>query len=150
MKLPNPVDFAIPFFVLLVLAEMVVAWAKDRRRYCPRDTLTSLALGLGSTVAGLLTGGAVYALAMWVWQFRLFEIGWQWYWFVAAFVIDDLAYYVFHRTAHRVRWFWATHAVHHSANELHARACHAGGVKLAAVGERSVAEDHVFPGVSEA
>src|ERR1700712_2038789 len=109
--LPNPVDYAVPGFVLLVLAEMLVAWAKDRSRYCPRDTLTSLALGLGSTVAGLLTATAVYALAMWVYQFRLFTIGWQWYWFVIVFVIDDLRYYVFHRTAHRVRWFWASHVI---------------------------------------
>ena len=48
MKLPDPVTLAIPGFVLLVLAEMLVAWARDRSRYCPRDTLTSLLLGLGS------------------------------------------------------------------------------------------------------
>lgn len=29
--------------------------------------------------------------------------------------LDDLAYYWFHRTAHRVRWFWASHVVHHSS-----------------------------------
>ena len=113
--LPDPVDLAIPGFVLLVLAEMLYAWAKDRRRYCPRDTLTSLALGLGSTVASLVFGGAVFALAAWVWQFRLFDISWAWYWFVLAFVIDDLFYYAFHRAAHRVRWFWASHVIHHSS-----------------------------------
>ena len=53
-ELPNPVDYAVPAFVVLVLAEMLVARARDRRHlYCPRDTLTSLALGLGSTVAGM-------------------------------------------------------------------------------------------------
>jgi sterol desaturase/sphingolipid hydroxylase (fatty acid hydroxylase superfamily) len=114
-RLPNPVDFAIPAFVLLVLAEMVVAGAKDRTRYCPRDTLTSLALGLGSTVAGLITGGAVLALGVWLYQFRLFDIGYAWYWFAVCFVIDDLAYYAFHRSAHRVRWFWASHVIHHSS-----------------------------------
>jgi sterol desaturase/sphingolipid hydroxylase (fatty acid hydroxylase superfamily) len=115
MTLPDPVKYAIPAFVALVLAEMLVAWAKDRRRYCPRDTLTSLALGTGSTVAGVLSATAVFALAMWVWQFRIFDIGYQWYWFVIAFVVDDLAYYVFHRSAHRVRWFWASHVIHHSS-----------------------------------
>ena len=114
-KLPNPVDYAIPAFVLLVLAEMLVARARDRSRYCPRDTLTSLALGLGSTVAGVLSGGAVYALAVGVSGFRLFDIGWGWYWWVVCFVLDDLAYYFFHRSAHRVRWFWASHVVHHSS-----------------------------------
>ncbi len=115
VKLPNPVDFAVPAFVLLVLAEMIYAWAKDRRRYEPKDTLTSLALGTGSTVAGALSLSLVTGMAYWVAQFRLFEIGYQWYWFVLCFVIDDFAYYLFHRSAHRVRWFWASHVIHHSS-----------------------------------
>lgn len=114
-NLPDPVDLAIPAFVALVLAEMIAARFRDRRRYCPKDTLTSLGLGLGSTVAGVLSGGLVFALAVWVHQFALFEISWAWYWFVIAFVLDDLAYYVFHRSAHRVRWFWASHVIHHSS-----------------------------------
>ena len=113
--LPNPVDYAVPGFVALVLAEMLWAWAKGRDRYHPHDTLTSLALGLGSTVAGVLTGGAVFALATWLHRFRLFDIGYAWYWFALCFVLDDLAYYWFHRSAHRVRWFWASHVVHHSS-----------------------------------
>jgi sterol desaturase/sphingolipid hydroxylase (fatty acid hydroxylase superfamily) len=113
--LPNPIDYAVPGFVLLVLAEMVVARIKARDRYCPRDTLTSLALGLGSTVAAALSAGAVFALATWVSGFSLFDIGYAWYWFVVCFVLDDLAYYFFHRSAHRVRWFWASHVIHHSS-----------------------------------
>ncbi len=113
--LPNPVDLAIPAFVLLIVAEMLVARVRNRSRYCPRDTLTSLMLGFGSTIAGVLSGGLVLALAMWVHQFRLFDIGWHWGWFVLAFVLDDLAYYGFHRAAHRVRWFWASHVIHHSS-----------------------------------
>ncbi len=115
MTLPNPVDYAIPGFVVLVLAEMLVARLRGRDRYEPRDTLTSLMLGLGSTIAGVLSAGAVLALATWLWRFRLFEIGYRWYWFVLCFVLDDLAYYVFHRSAHRVRWFWASHVIHHSS-----------------------------------
>ena len=41
MNLPDPVDLAVPAFILLVFVEMVVARLRDRRRYCPRDTLTS-------------------------------------------------------------------------------------------------------------
>ncbi len=115
MDLPDPVSLAVPGFVLLLLVEMVVARIRDRSLYEPRDTLTSLALGLGSTVAGVLSAGAVFALATWLWQFRAFDIPYAWYWFVVAFVIDDLAYYLFHRSAHRVRWFWASHVIHHSS-----------------------------------
>jgi len=34
------------------------------------------------------------------------------------FVGQEFCYYWHHRAAHRVRWFWATHCVHHSPNEL--------------------------------
>jgi sterol desaturase/sphingolipid hydroxylase (fatty acid hydroxylase superfamily) len=115
MALPDPVDLAIPGFVALILAEMLVARARNRRMYCPKDTMTSLGLGFGSTVAGLLAGGFIYALAEWVHGFRLFEIGWAWWAFALCFVLDDLAYYLFHRSAHRVRWFWASHVIHHSS-----------------------------------
>jgi sterol desaturase/sphingolipid hydroxylase (fatty acid hydroxylase superfamily) len=38
--------------------------------------------------------------------------------FGLLFVGQEFLYYVYHRAAHRVRWFWATHSVHHSPNEL--------------------------------
>jgi sterol desaturase/sphingolipid hydroxylase (fatty acid hydroxylase superfamily) len=116
-KLPDVVSYAVPAFVLLVLAEMLVAWARDKRRYEPKDTLTSLALGTGSTVAGAITAGAIYGLATWLYQYRIVTLPntWAWYWFVVCFVIDDFAYYLFHRSAHRVRWFWASHVIHHSS-----------------------------------
>jgi sterol desaturase/sphingolipid hydroxylase (fatty acid hydroxylase superfamily) len=111
----SPVDYAVPGFVLLVLIEMLWARARNREAYEPRDTLISLAMGLGSTVSGLLTAGAVAALYLWLWQFRLLEIGWAWWAWILCFVLDDLAYYAFHRAAHRVRWFWASHVNHHSS-----------------------------------
>ena len=111
----DPVPFAIPGFVLLILAEMV--WAKQRapQTYEPRDTLTSLLLGLGSTASGVLTGGLIYAAALWLYQYRPITIGWVWWAWAACFVLDDLAYYWAHRLGHRVRWFWASHINHHSS-----------------------------------
>ncbi|MBA3896737.1 MAG: sterol desaturase family protein, partial [Sphingomonadaceae bacterium] len=84
-------------------------------RYCPRDTLTSLLFGLGSTVAGALAAGMIFAVATFTYRYRLFTIPYAWWAWIACFVLDDLAYYVFHRTAHRMRWFWASHVNHHSS-----------------------------------
>ena len=114
-ELPDPVQYAVPAFVLLVLIEMVIARAVDPSRYEPKDTLTSLLLGTGSTVAGALTGAFVFGLAVWVSQFRIVEIGYVWWAWPLCFVLDDFAYYLFHRAAHRVRWFWASHVIHHSS-----------------------------------
>ena len=114
-ELPDPVDYAVPGFVLLVLVEMLIARVRDKRRYCPKDTFTSLMLGFGSTIAGLLAGGMIFAMALWVWGYRLLDIPYAWWAWVLCFLLDDLAYYVFHRSAHRVRWFWASHVIHHSS-----------------------------------
>ena len=113
--LPNPVTYATPVFVVLVLAEIV--WARFRRPTCynPRDTLVSLTMGTGSTVAGALAAAGVAAAGVWVWRYRLADIPYAWWAWIACFVLDDLLYYAFHRAAHRVRWFWASHVVHHSS-----------------------------------
>jgi sterol desaturase/sphingolipid hydroxylase (fatty acid hydroxylase superfamily) len=111
----DPVDYAIPAFVVLVILEMLWARRRARHAYEPRDTLTSLAMGLGSTIAGAVTGGLVLALAVNLYDLRLTTIGWAWWAWVACFVLDDLAYYCAHRTGHRVRWFWASHVNHHSS-----------------------------------
>ncbi|WP_435418972.1 sterol desaturase family protein [Parerythrobacter aurantius] len=111
----SPTEYAVPGFVALVLIEMLWAWKKRPDAYEPKDTLVSLAFGLGSTVAGALLGG----LALWVfiaaYEIRLFDIGWEWWAWALCFVLDDLAYYWVHRAGHRIRWFWASHVNHHSS-----------------------------------
>ena len=37
---------------------------------------------------------------------------------VGLYLLVEFAYYWHHRLTHRVRWFWASHSVHHSSNEL--------------------------------
>ncbi len=115
MTLPNPVDYAVPAFVVLVLIEMFVVRRANRDRYEPRDTLTSLSMGLGSTVAGALTAGAIVLMTNWLHAQRFFDIPYVWWAWPLCFVLDDLNYYLFHRAAHRVRWFWAAHVNHHSS-----------------------------------
>ena len=113
--LPDPVQLAVPGFIALMLAEMLFVRWKARGAYEPRDTLTSLLLGTGSTVAGALSGGLILAAALWLWQHRLFDIGWAWWAWPLCFVLDDLAYYFSHWFMHRVRWGWASHVIHHSS-----------------------------------
>ncbi len=115
MKLPDPVVYAIPLFVLAIVIEMLLVRRRKTGRYDWRDAAASLTLGLGSTVAGLLSGGAIIAIMLWASRFAVLEIPFAWWAFMLCFVLDDLAYYVFHRSAHRIRWFWASHVIHHSS-----------------------------------
>jgi sterol desaturase/sphingolipid hydroxylase (fatty acid hydroxylase superfamily) len=112
----NVTQLAIPFFVIAMLVELwLVRTERAAGSYETRDTLTSLMMGTGNVVTGLLLGFVSYSALMWVWQFRFFDLGASWWVLVAAFLIDDLRYYWYHRFAHRIRWVWAEHVNHHSS-----------------------------------
>jgi sterol desaturase/sphingolipid hydroxylase (fatty acid hydroxylase superfamily) len=113
----DPVTLATPFFILTVILEIGLARLnRIEARYEVRDTAVSLALGLGSTIAGVLIGGATFAASLWVYQHRLFTIPmnaiWAW---AAVFLLEDLTYYVFHRLSHERRIWWAAHVNHHTS-----------------------------------
>ncbi|WP_164115193.1 sterol desaturase family protein [Sphingorhabdus sp. Alg239-R122] len=114
-NLPSPTELAVPGFIILILLEIFIIRARNRRSYEARDTLTSLLLGLGSTIAGALTAGIMFAIAMWVYQYRIFDFSFVWWAWPLAFVVDDFAYYIKHRLGHRMRWMWAAHVIHHSS-----------------------------------
>ncbi|GAA4331168.1 sterol desaturase family protein [Flaviaesturariibacter amylovorans] len=108
--------YAIPFFVLLLAIEAWISAREHRDLYEKRDTWGSLGLGVGNVITGFFTKAIIYGLFLFLYQFRLFELtptAW-WFW-VLLFFADDLSYYWFHRTAHNVNWFWASHVVHHSS-----------------------------------
>ena len=113
----DPVTLATPFFILTVILEIVLGrLGVFKVRYETKDAAVSLLMGLGSTVAGVLTAGASFAAALWVYQHRLFDIPmtavWAW---IVVFLLEDLTYYGFHRLSHERRFWWAAHVNHHSS-----------------------------------
>ena len=115
MSFPDPVQLAIPVFIIAIIVEMFAIRAGVRGDYDWRDTATSLAMGFGNTFAAIIFGAFVVGAGVWLYQFRLFDIPVTWWSIPLAFVAEDFVYYWFHRTAHRIRWFWASHVVHHSS-----------------------------------
>lgn len=60
--------------------------------------------------------GPAFALA---WTHRLFTIRLGPAWSFGVLLIgQEFCYYWLHRASHRIRWFWASHAVHHSSNDF--------------------------------
>lgn len=107
---------AVPFYLIAILIELVAVRILRRKgEFETHDALTSLLMGTGNVVAGLLLGFVSVTALLWVWQFRFFDLGLHWWVFIVAFILDDLRYYWYHRIAHRVRWVWAEHVNHHSS-----------------------------------
>src|SRR5579871_973279 len=113
---PALLYYAIPGFVLLVIAEAIFSAVEKRELYETKDTFSSLALGIGNVLTGLITKALIFGLFLLIYQFRIFTLdGSKWWVWVLAFFADDFSYYWFHRTSHHVNWFWASHVVHHSS-----------------------------------
>jgi sterol desaturase/sphingolipid hydroxylase (fatty acid hydroxylase superfamily) len=124
-QLRDPVLFAIPFFLLLLILEWTAARRLEHIESAPapsgafdtRDSWASISMGLVSVATtavwkfvALLGYAAIYAyLAPWHLSAR------EWYTWVIAIVGVDLLFYTYHRIAHRVRLIWATHQAHHSS-----------------------------------
>ncbi len=114
---PNLIHYAIPFFVGFIVLEVAITAYRKSDFYETKDALSSIAMGLGNVIIGLLTKGLVLGAYTLVYQFRLFEMGYTWWAWVLVFFADDFSYYWFHRTAHNVRYFWASHVIHHSSTK---------------------------------
>lgn len=116
MSFPDVVAYAVPAFILLIVAEIAAVRFGKRGDYETRDSAASLIMGLGSQIAPLFGGAAVVGAAFtFAYQFRVFEIPNVWWAVVLCFVLDDLRYYWWHRISHERRWFWASHVIHHSS-----------------------------------
>ena len=109
--------------------EALILWAA-RRHYDWRAFFASLTdlLVRQHIVYIYLAFGLADPLIMLAWRHRLFTVPLD---TVSAFVLlflgQEMAYYWFHRASHRMRLFWASHAVHHSTNEMNLSAAYRFG-----------------------
>ncbi len=113
---PLILAWAVPFFAITVALEWwFVARGKVAGRYETKDALTSMLMGFGNLVSDLAMGFISLAVLMWAWQFRLIDLGVSLPVILLALIAQDFLYYWKHRAAHRIRWFWTAHVVHHSS-----------------------------------
>lgn len=119
MALQEYALYALPLFLALIALEIV--WFRHARRAYPwRESLTSLGVWAGRFATGLVGAGVLGVIYDTVWQATPLRIPadsvWGW---AALFVGVEFFYYWFHRYSHEIRWMWATHSVHHSAEQIH-------------------------------
>ena len=119
MQVQNLIAYAIPFFLVFIGLELIVARAQRRGVYRLQDALADLGCGIGQQVVMVFAGAALVAVYAALYErFRLVTFGegspvpW-----LIAFVVVDLAYYWWHRLSHEVNFLWAAHAVHHQSED---------------------------------
>lgn len=112
----NPTVIAIPIFAFLIALEALYSMVKGAGEYEKRDAWTNILLGFGSVAFNVLFGLATIQVYIFFYEIAPFkfpaEAWWTW---AALFLVDDFAYYWFHRISHETRFFWNFHVVHHSS-----------------------------------
>lgn len=112
-------NYAIPFFIVLLLIEVVVASRKKAQVVRSMDTLSSLSSGLTNSIKDVLGLTVIILSYRWVEaRVGLFNIEATWYAYVIAFIGIDFASYWSHRLNHQVNYFWNHHIIHHSSEEF--------------------------------
>ena len=111
---------AIPYFLILMTWEWNRLRSKPelagKKGYELKDSVTSISLGRIKLVMLAVCAGYTGWLFAWFYEHSLFKLSpLDWWTWPLLFFAEDFAYYWYHRSAHRVRMFWAEHVNHHSS-----------------------------------
>ena len=114
------VVYAVPFFLLLIILEIVWGLLKKRNTYRVNDSINSLSLGMLSTLTkmvflnvGMLVFLHIESRQQWISLDILSPIHWA-----AGIILYDFCYYWFHRISHERTLFWGSHVVHHQSEDF--------------------------------
>lgn len=111
--------FSVPFYAVLIGAEIMLSNWKGHKFYSLRETLQNVYLTLLNGGLDLLLRSLFYvSVLVFCFEHRFFQIENPWLYWPLLFLLEDLAFYVEHRIDHFCRIFWAVHVTHHSSEEF--------------------------------
>jgi sterol desaturase/sphingolipid hydroxylase (fatty acid hydroxylase superfamily) len=116
-EIPNLIHYAIPFFILTVIIEVILTVKVKLKEYDFKDSSTSILMGLGNVFLGVIAKAMVLSIFLFLYKYRIFTISFAWWSWILLLFVEDLTYYWFHRISHESRIFWASHVVHHSSKK---------------------------------
>ncbi|MBV9562927.1 MAG: sterol desaturase family protein [Bradyrhizobium sp.] len=103
----------------LMLLEYGLGRLANRHSHDWRESVASFGVALGQNLLRGLEAGLVAIPFVFLYQHRLLDFAQTGPLAIAGlFLGSEFLYYWQHRASHRIRWMWATHAVHHSPTRL--------------------------------
>lgn len=125
---------ALPFTLILAAVEWLHFRHSDVYEF--RDTLASVTMGAGyiCLAEGFVVVALVYPAYEWLYQFRLFTQALTPLNLIILFLLVDFCFYLFHLAAHRIRFLWGVHEVHHASEHFNYTVAFRQSVLYAIVG----------------
>jgi sterol desaturase/sphingolipid hydroxylase (fatty acid hydroxylase superfamily) len=114
----DPTVWAIPVYLIVIAVELIIDAKEKLHLYEWKDSFACIAMGIGSLIIGIVVKTTAFFAFSFIYQYRLFEIGHEWWAYVILFFLEDFSFYWHHRLSHQVRILWAAHVNHHSSQKL--------------------------------
>ena len=111
---PNIIIWAAPVMFFFVLLEWFIARRQDRHLYEKKETMGSIAVGIGNVLINLALKLGLFYLIVAFYNLIPWRMSLNWWTFLPCYILFDLCSYWAHRISHQQRFWWATHVVHHS------------------------------------
>jgi sterol desaturase/sphingolipid hydroxylase (fatty acid hydroxylase superfamily) len=117
---PNALLWALCTYVAMIVIERIAYVFHDRGAWNERDARVNVINNSITAIGDAFIGGPLFVAVYFLVydNVRLFDVPFLWWGWMLAFILNDLAYYLDHRIAHRTGFFWALHIVHHSSKEM--------------------------------
>ncbi len=110
--------YALPVILLLILFELFFSRYKKHKNYKMKETRDTIFIGAGNQVFSVVMKMLMLCGAVWIYNILPWRMEFNWWTLVPCYIIYDFYSYWAHRTLHYNRFFWVTHAVHHSAEHF--------------------------------
>lgn len=112
-------NYAIPFFLILIALEYGVSMLMHKQVNRLFDTISSLSSGITNVIKDVLGLSIVIISYGWlVNHLAIYHIQSTILTYVLAFIGIDFAGYWIHRWSHEINVFWNRHIIHHSSEEF--------------------------------
>ena len=113
------ITYAVPFFLLALLIELVYGIVINKNTYRLNDAISNLFMGtLRTSNKLIIIGAAGYVFYLAETHFALWRMDvtspFTW---IFSFIIYDFFYYWFHRISNERQIFWASHVAHHQSED---------------------------------
>jgi sterol desaturase/sphingolipid hydroxylase (fatty acid hydroxylase superfamily) len=110
---------AVPFFIVFMLLEYLVARKKKLPYFNLHNSVANISIGIAERLLDVLVAGFFYFVYDYIQKnYGLFEIKASIAVWILLLLCTDLVWYWYHRLAHEINLFWAVHIVHHQSEDF--------------------------------
>lgn len=107
-----------PFYVIIILAEILLSNYKHRHNYTIKDVVNNFILMVCNGGIDLVFRSVYLIALIFCWENRFTEISTPWMYWLVLLLSEDFLFYWLHRFDHEIRLFWAVHVTHHSSDKM--------------------------------